>query len=141
MPNEFACFFEGCGKSYTTVSGLKTHLIKRKAQADELHPANDTAKWDLAQSRGLLSSFTRPGNLTAEQRKARRKDTNKRNYVRHKDKYMARARTARVRGREALDAAFELQRLYQAKADRSAGSTVLNDLFESPVDINQWIDY
>jgi len=139
MP-EWDCPFTDCKKGYTTISSLKGHLCKLNAAPDELHPVTDTETWKLVQEKGYLKTFSRPGNLTEAQRKARRQSTNHRNYNRHKDKYVEHARSTRDTGRKALEAAFELQQLYQAKSGKLANSTVLHDLFENPVTINEWID-
>jgi len=87
------CPFPSCGREYKRKDLLKRHLTTLLASQDENH--RDQEIWDHVRDSGIMTVYTRPRNLTGEQKKQRRKESN----LRHRVKYAAELKEKRNRKR------------------------------------------
>jgi len=93
-PNgEFFCPFPKCQHPYKRKDLLKRHMTQLLASPDEHH--KDQAIWEAIRATGVLTVYTRPRNLTEEQKKQRRKESN----LRHRLKYSNELKEKRNRKR------------------------------------------
>lgn len=93
-PNgEFFCPFPTCLHPYKRKDLLKRHMTQLLASPDEHH--QDKAVWERIRATGVLTVYTRPRNLTEEQKKQRRKESN----LRHRLKYAPELKEKRNRKR------------------------------------------
>jgi hypothetical protein len=90
---KFACPFPTCNRHYKRKDLLKRHLTTLLASPDEHH--QDPAVWEAVREEGTLTIYTRPRNLSDDQKKQRRKDSN----LRHRIKYAEELREKRNRKR------------------------------------------
>jgi hypothetical protein len=79
----FVCPFPTCNRRYKRKDLLKRHLTTLATSPDEHH--HDTAIWDDIRETSIMTIYTRPRNLTEEQKKQRRKDSNARHRAKYKD--------------------------------------------------------
>lgn len=89
----FACPFPTCTRFYKRKDLLKRHLSALLASPDEHH--QDQTVWDHVRDTGTLTIYTRPRNLSEEQKKQRRKESN----LRHRIKYAQELKEKRNRKR------------------------------------------
>jgi hypothetical protein len=93
-PNaKFYCPFPTCNRLYKRKDLLKRHLTTLLASPDEHH--QDQAIWDHVREAGVMTIYTRPRNLTEDQKKQRRKESN----LRHRIKYAEELKEKRNRKR------------------------------------------
>jgi hypothetical protein len=90
---KFACPFPTCNRHYKRKDLLKRHLTTLSASPDEHH--QDTTVWDHIRDTGMMTIYTRPRNLSEEQKKLRRKESN----LRHRVKYATELKEKRNRKR------------------------------------------
>ena len=90
---KFACPFPTCNRRYKRKDLLKRHLTTLLASPDEHH--HDNAVWDHIRENGMMTIYTRPRNLTEDQKKQRRKESN----LRHRVKYATELKEKRNRKR------------------------------------------
>jgi len=90
---KFLCPFPTCSRHYKRKDLLKRHLTTLLASPDEHHQDQDV--WDLIRETGVMTIYTRPRNLTEEQKKQRRKESN----LRHRIKYASELKEKRNRKR------------------------------------------
>ena len=90
---KFNCPFPTCNRFYKRKDLLKRHLTTLLASPDEHH--QDQAVWDHVRDAGVLTIYTRPRNLSDEQKKQRRKESN----LRHRIKYAQELKEKRNRKR------------------------------------------
>lgn len=90
---KFLCPFPTCNRHYKRKDLLKRHLTTLLASPDEHH--QDQAVWDYIRETGVMTIYTRPRNLTEEQKKQRRKESN----LRHRVKYASELKEKRNRKR------------------------------------------
>ena len=90
---KFVCPFQACNRLYKRKDLLKRHLTTLLASPDENH--QDQAVWNHVRNTGVMTVYTRPRNLTEEQKKSRRKESN----LRHRVKYAAELKEKRNRKR------------------------------------------
>jgi|SRR5277367_627754 len=90
---KFVCPFPPCSREYKRKDLLKRHLTTLLASPDENH--RDQGIWDHVRDSGIMTVYTRPRNLTEEQKKQRRKESN----LRHRVKYAAELKEKRNRKR------------------------------------------
>jgi hypothetical protein len=90
---KFPCPFPSCGREYKRKDLLKRHLTTLLASPDENHRNQEI--WDHVRDSGVMTVYTRPRNLTGEQKKQRRKESN----LRHRVKYAAELKDKRNRKR------------------------------------------
>ena len=91
--SKFVCPFSDCSREYKRKDLLKRHLTTLLASQDENH--RDQGIWDHVRGSGIMTVYTRPRNLTEEQKKQRRKESN----LRHRIKYAAELKEKRNRKR------------------------------------------
>jgi len=93
-PNgSFFCPFPTCLHPYKRKDLLKRHMTQLLASPDEHH--QDEAIWDQIRATGVLTVYTRPRNLSEDQKKQRRKESN----LRHRLKYADELKEKRNRKR------------------------------------------
>lgn len=140
------CPFPGCQKPYTSRSALKDHIITQNTLRDEHH--SDSAVWETDEAKGLLVKYTRPGNLTPAEKRARKSASNKRDYRGHTAKRLAASAQRRTLQKEAMEVALELLKVQEGKADgqmalegstTGRGGSVVKDLYAAKPDITQLI--
>lgn len=90
---KFFCPFPQCNRLYKRKDLLKRHLTTLLASPDENH--QDQAAWEHVRNTGVMTVYTRPRNLTEDQKKLRRKESN----LRHRVKYAAELKEKRNRKR------------------------------------------
>lgn len=90
---EFICPFPQCNRVYKRKDLLKRHLTTLLASPDENH--QDQGVWEQVRATGVMTVYTRPRNLTEEQKKQRRKESN----LRHRIKYSTDLKEKRNRKR------------------------------------------
>jgi hypothetical protein len=90
---KFLCPFPTCNRHYKRKDLLKRHLTTLLASQDENH--RDEAVWDNVKKTGIMTIYTRPRNLSEEQKKLRRKESN----LRHRLKYAQELKEKRNRKR------------------------------------------
>jgi hypothetical protein len=133
----FLCPFERCLCSYTRKNKLSDHLIKRKSFPDELHIPTDPI-WQSPATTALLTSHTRPKNLTEEERAARRKASQLRCWRKNKEVYQLNKRRAQEEVKSKLKVIQELADMYtQNVAGR--GIAGVRELFACPPKVEEWI--
>jgi len=79
----FHCPFPNCNRHYKRKDLLKRHLTTLLASQDENH--RDDAIWANIKEAGIMTIYTRPRNLTEDQKKSRRKESNLRHRVKYAD--------------------------------------------------------
>lgn len=89
----FICPFLACNRLYKRKDLLKRHLTTLLASPDENH--QDQGVWEHVRETGVMTVYTRPRNLTEDQKKQRRKDSN----LRHRVKYATELKEKRNRKR------------------------------------------
>src|SRR5271169_5602894 len=89
----FICPFPACNRLYKRKDLMKRHLTTLLASPDENH--QDQGVWEHVRETGVMTVYTRPRNLTEDQKKQRRKDSN----LRHRVKYAAELKEKRNRKR------------------------------------------
>jgi hypothetical protein len=89
----FFCPFVSCNRLYKRKDLLKRHLTTLLASPDEHH--QDQAVWDHVRDSGVMTVYTRPRNLSEDQKKQRRKESN----LRHRVKYAQELKEKRNRKR------------------------------------------
>lgn len=89
----YPCPFPSCNRHYKRKDLLKRHLTSLLASPDENH--QDAAKWAEIKEAGTMTIHTRPRNLTEDQKKFRRKESN----LRHRVKYAQELKEKRNRKR------------------------------------------
>jgi hypothetical protein len=103
-PNgEFFCPFPTCQHPYKRKDLLKRHMTQLLASPDEHH--TDQEIWEAIRATGVLTVYTRPRNLSEEQKKQRRKESN----LRHRLKYSDELKEKRNRKRR-------IEKLLEGKA-------------------------
>ena len=90
---KFYCPFPTCNRHYKRKDLLKRHLTTLLASPDEHHQDQDV--WERVREEGTMTIYTRPRNLTEDQKKQRRKDSN----LRHRIKYAQELKEKRNRKR------------------------------------------
>jgi len=75
--------FPTCTRHYKRKDLLKRHLTTLLASQDENH--RDDAIWANIKEAGIMTIYTRPRNLTEDQKKSRRKESNLRHRVKYAD--------------------------------------------------------
>jgi|SRR5579859_4581533 len=90
---KFFCPFPTCNRHYKRKDLLKRHLTTLLASPDENH--RDDAVWTNVKETGIMTIYTRPRNLSEEQKKLRRKESN----LRHRIKYAQELKEKRNRKR------------------------------------------
>ena len=90
---KFPCPFAQCNRHYKRKDLLKRHLTTLLASQDENH--RDEEEWKRVKETGIMTIYTRPRNLTEEQKKLRRKESN----LRHRIKYAEELKEKRNRKR------------------------------------------
>jgi hypothetical protein len=80
---EFFCPFPTCQHPYKRKDLLKRHMTQLLASPDEHH--KDEAIWEAIRATGVLTVYTRPRNLTEDQKKQRRKESNLRHRLKYSD--------------------------------------------------------
>lgn len=90
---KFPCPFAKCNRHYKRKDLLKRHLTTLLASQDENH--RDEEEWIRVKETGIMTIYTRPRNLTEEQKKLRRKESN----LRHRIKYAEELKEKRNRKR------------------------------------------
>src|SRR5579871_3968563 len=90
---KFVCPFTACNRYYKRKDLLKRHLTTLLASPDENH--RDEAVWEHVRGSGVMTVYTRPRNLTEDQKKQRRRESN----LRHRVKYAAELKEKRNRKR------------------------------------------
>jgi len=90
---EFICLFPECNRIYKRKDLLKRHMTTVLASPDENH--RNQGIWEQVRATGVLTVYTRPRNLTEEQKKQRRKESN----LRHRLKYASELKEKRKRKR------------------------------------------
>jgi hypothetical protein len=93
IEGNFFCPFISCNRLYKRKDLLKRHLTTLLASPDEHH--QDQAVWDHVRDSGVMTVYTRPRNLTEDQKKQRRKESN----LRHRVKYAQELKEKRNRKR------------------------------------------
>src|SRR5205814_2451239 len=68
---KFICIFPACNRLYKRKDLLKRHLTTLLASPDEHH--QDQTIWAQVRESGVMTVYSRPRNLTEEQKKQRRK--------------------------------------------------------------------
>ena len=91
--SEFICPFPGCNRFYKRKDLLKRHLTTLHSSPDENH--RNQGIWEQVRATGVMIVYTRPRNLTEEQKKQRRKESN----LRHRLKYASELKEKRKRRR------------------------------------------
>jgi hypothetical protein len=89
----FFCPFASCNRLYKRKDLLKRHLTTLSASPDEHH--QEQAVWDHVRDSGVMTVHTRPRNLSEDQKKQRRKESN----LRHRVKYAQELKEKRNRKR------------------------------------------
>jgi hypothetical protein len=89
----FFCPFPNCNRHYKRKDLLKRHLTTLLASQDENH--RDDAVWANVKEAGVMTIYTRPRNLSEDQKKLRRKESN----LRHRVKYAQELKEKRNRKR------------------------------------------
>src|SRR5271154_2320025 len=89
----FICPFPACNRLYKRKDLLKRHLTTLLASPDENH--QDQGAWEHVRETGVMTVYTRPRNLTEDQKKQRRKESN----LRHRVKYASELKEKRNRKR------------------------------------------
>src|ERR1700694_2181659 len=74
--NKFPCPFPTCNRDYKRKDLLKRHLTTLLASPDEHHQEQNV--WEQVRDDGVMTIYTRPRNLTEDQKKLRRKESNMR---------------------------------------------------------------
>jgi hypothetical protein len=87
------CPFPLCSREYKRKDLLKRHLTTLLASPDENH--GDQELWDTVRESGIMTVYTRPRNLSEDQKKMRRKESN----LRHRIKYANQLKEKRNRKR------------------------------------------
>jgi hypothetical protein len=87
------CPFPLCNREYKRKDLLKRHLTTLLASPDENH--HDQALWSRVRESGIMTVYTRPRNLSEDQKKQRRKESN----LRHRVKYANQLKEKRNRKR------------------------------------------
>jgi hypothetical protein len=90
---QFICPFPACNRLYKRKDLLKRHLTTLLASPDENH--QDHTIWEHVRSTGVMTVYSRPRNLTEDQKKQRRKESN----LRHRVKYATELKEKRNRKR------------------------------------------
>ena len=90
---KFVCPFIACNRYYKRKDLLKRHLTTLLASPDENH--QDQVVWEHVRNSGVMTVYTRPRNLTEDQKKQRRKESN----LRHRVKYASELKEKRNRKR------------------------------------------
>ena len=90
---QFVCPFPACNRLYKRKDLLKRHLTTLLASPDENH--RDQAIWEEVRNTGVMTVYTRPRNLSEDQKKQRRKESN----LRHRIKYATELKEKRNRKR------------------------------------------
>lgn len=90
---KFVCPFTACNRYYKRKDLLKRHLTTLLASPDENH--RDEAVWEHVRGSGVMTVYTRPRNLTEDQKKQRRRESN----LRHRVKYATELKEKRNRKR------------------------------------------
>ena len=142
----FECPFAACSKSYTRKARLREHLVKQKVIRDENHPAT-APEWETEAIKDLLHTFTRPGNLTSEQRKARKQQSMRRCWNKNGPIYVQNQKARREKVRELIQVAGKIQIMATVKNAQFAsllkgeinGRPALQALYRSPPSINDWL--
>ena len=93
VDGKFPCPFPSCNRDYKRKDLLKRHLTTLLGSPDEHH--QDQSVWDNVRDEGVMTIYTRPRNLTEDQKKQRRKDSN----LRHRVKYAQELKEKRNRKR------------------------------------------
>jgi hypothetical protein len=140
------CPFADCNKSYTRNTRLRDHIIKQQSQHDEKHPSS-APEWLSAITIRILRRHTRPGNLTEEEKKARKHVTTKKCWERNGDKYRANQKQKRQEVGKLLDVATKIQRLSEIENEQlttlvkknTDGRPILQSLYSKGPSIEQWL--
>jgi hypothetical protein len=90
---KFICPFPSCNRLYKRKDLLKRHLTTLLASPDENH--HDQGIWEHVRNSGIMTVYTRPRNLTEDQKKQRRRESN----LRHRVKYASELKEKRNRKR------------------------------------------
>jgi len=93
VDGKFTCPFATCLRPYKRKDLLKRHLTTLLASPDENH--QDPVVWEQVRESAVMTVYTRPRNLTEEQKKQRRKESN----LRHRLKYAEELKEKRNRRR------------------------------------------
>jgi hypothetical protein len=80
---KYICPFPTCTRHYKRKDLLKRHLTTLHSSRDEHHQDQDI--WEHVRESGIMTIFTRPRNLTEDQKKQRRKESNLRHRVKYAD--------------------------------------------------------
>jgi hypothetical protein len=118
--SKFACPFPTCRRFYKRKDLLKRHLSTLLASPDEHH--QDQAVWNHIHEDGVLTIYTRPRNLTEEQKKQRRKESN----LRHRIKYAEELKEKRNRKRR-VEKLLEGKQIGVQTPDWEAEARVINE--------------
>jgi hypothetical protein len=93
VDGQYICPFPTCARLYKRKDLLKRHLTTLNASPDENH--RDQSLWEQVKECGIMMVYTRPRNLTEDQKKQRRRDSN----LRHRVKYASELKEKRNRKR------------------------------------------
>ena len=139
------CPFRRCGSSYMRKGKLREHLIKQNTIHDEAHPETDPL-WEKVKQDGFLKVYTRPKNLTEEERHARKKANGVRCWAKNRDAYLNQQREARKNVKKALETAAQLTTIHKAKSEQvralqtnTGDSTVVATLYFNPPQLISWL--
>ena len=91
--NKFTCPFVKCTRQYKRNDLLKRHLTTLLASPDENH--QDQPTWEHIRQSGMMTVYTRPRNLTDDQKKQRRKESNLRHRVKYAEQLKEKRNTKR----------------------------------------------
>jgi hypothetical protein len=143
----FPCPFKnsGCEKTFPGEPRLKVHLRSLSKHGDEHHPL--MAEW-WNENQAYLRIYTRPGNLTDEQKKIRHKEAQKRNYEKDKTRLLAKQKADRLMKKEAAVLALDLSATLKSTEDRVKAldqsfknqSAIITTLFGDVPTIDEWLD-
>ena len=142
----FLCPFADCMKAYTRNTRLREHIIKQQSQHDEKHPPA-APEWLSAITIAILGTHTRPGNLTKEEKQARKHATTKKCWEQNGDKYKANQKQKRQEVGKLLDVATKIQRLSEIENEqfttlvkkKADGRPILQSLYSKGPSIEQWL--
>jgi hypothetical protein len=101
------------------VSKLKQHLRNIKGgEYNEKHPKDDE-QWDQFANQQFLRTHTRPGPLSHEENLKRRADTQKRNYIKNREKILQQQKDRRARVNSTLQITKDLGNAVQSLHEES----------------------
>jgi hypothetical protein len=98
--DKFVCPFPNCQRQYKRKDLLKRHLTTLLTSPDESH--QDNLIWEHIRQTGMITVYSRPRNLTEEQKKQRRKESNLRHRVKYSEQ-LKEKRTKRRRSQKLLE--------------------------------------